>query len=169
MKRSKTSDENASGPDTTPRSSELDRLAERHLRFGWWALVLFASLGIGLESLHGFKVGWYVDASSESETRQMMWRLAHAHGTLLALIHLAFAASVARLEAQDQRWRQIASPCLYSATLTLPAGFFLGGMFIYSGDPGVGIFLVPVGGFLLVIALGLIAQGVRSAGSKYKD
>ncbi len=123
--------------------------------------MIFAALGIGLESLHGFKVSWYVDASNESGTRQVMWRLAHAHGTLLALVHLAFAASVSRLDAQDVRWRQIASPCLYGATLTLPAGFFLGGMFIYSGDPGVGIFLVPVGGFLLVIALWLIAQGAR--------
>jgi hypothetical protein len=160
-KRPKTPEDSDDRPDLAQRATGLERLAERHLRFGWWALVLFASLGIGLESLHGFKVGWYVDASHESETRQAMWRLAHAHGTLLGLIHLAFAGSIPRLDARDARWRHIASPCLYSATLTLPAGFFLGGLFVYSGDPGMGILLVPVGGFLLVIAAWLIARGVR--------
>jgi hypothetical protein len=158
-KRPKNSND-AERPNEPPQSVDLQRLAARHLRFGWSALFVFAALGIALESLHGFKVGWYVDASQESQTRQVMWRTAHAHGTLLGLVHLAFAASIPRLDAQDARWRQIASPCLYSATLTLPAGFFLGGMFVYSGDPGMGIFLVPLGGFLLLIALCLTVLGV---------
>ena len=29
-------------------------LTKRHLRFGWWALLLFLTLGLGLEALHGF-------------------------------------------------------------------------------------------------------------------
>jgi hypothetical protein len=145
--------------EAADREGELQRLAARHLRFGWWALLVFLSLGIALELLHGFKVSWYLD--QDQTTRRHMWTLAHAHGTLLALIHLAFAASIPRLQERDARWRQIASPCLYSATLTLPAGFFLGGAFIYSGDPGMGILLVPVGAFLLLIAVWLIALGVK--------
>ena len=56
--------------------------ARRHLRIGWSLLLIFLTLGIVLESLHGFKVGWYVNASNE--VRQVMWRLAHAHGKLVA-------------------------------------------------------------------------------------
>ena len=62
-----------------------------HLRFGWWSLLLFACLGLSLEAMHGFKVGWYLDVTHE--TRRLMFRLAHAHGTLLALGHVALAAT----------------------------------------------------------------------------
>ena len=37
------------------------RLAARHHLFGWCGLLVFLSLGIGLETLHGFKVGYYLD------------------------------------------------------------------------------------------------------------
>ncbi len=33
----------------------------RHLRFGWWALAVYVCLGIVLETMHGFKIGWYLD------------------------------------------------------------------------------------------------------------
>jgi len=48
---------------------------------------------------------------------------------------------------------------LRGATCLMPAGFFLGGLFIYSGDPGLGILLVPAGGLLLVVAVFLTACG----------
>jgi len=64
----------------------------RHLRLGWWSLLLFATLGLGLESLHGFKVRAYLDVSNE--TRRLMWTLAHAHGTLLAVLNIVFGLSV---------------------------------------------------------------------------
>ena len=43
----------------------------------------------------------------------------------------------------------------------MPGGFFLGGVFMYSsgGDPGLGIFLVPVGAIALFIAVLLTASG----------
>ena len=62
------------------------QLADRNLRFGWWSLVIFLSLGAVLEALHGFKIGWYVDVGNE--TRRLMFTLAHAHGTLLALVNI---------------------------------------------------------------------------------
>ena len=61
------------------------RIARRHHLIGWWALLLFLSLGIGLETLHGFKVGAYLDPAHRM--RRLMWTLAHAHGTLLAVVH----------------------------------------------------------------------------------
>jgi len=45
-------------------------LAKRHLRFGWWTLLIFLTLGLGLEALHGFKVGMYLKSSNE--TRRLM-------------------------------------------------------------------------------------------------
>lgn len=135
-------------------------LTKRHLRFGWWALLLFLTLGLGLEALHGFKVGLYLNVSNE--TRRLMWTLAHAHGTLLALVNLGFAFTVRLIPEWTARERGIASVCLRGATCLLPAGFFLGGTFIYSGDPGLGILLVPVGGLLLLVAAFLTACGVGS-------
>ena len=43
------------------------------------------------------------------------------------------------------------------ASLLLPGGFFLGGVVIYAGDPGLGILLVPVGALLLLTAVLLTA------------
>ena len=63
------------------------KLSNRHLSFGWWSLLGWLALGLGLEALHGFKTGWYLDVGNE--TRRLMFTLAHAHGTLLALINLA--------------------------------------------------------------------------------
>lgn len=118
----------------------------RHLRFGWITLLFFLSLGIVLEGMHGLKVGWYLDISNS--TRRLMWTLAHAHGTLLALLQIAFATTI-HLLGGTTRWQRRASPLLLGAGIVLPAGFFLGGMFIYSGDPGFGIVLVPIGAALL--------------------
>jgi hypothetical protein len=134
--------------------------ARRHLRFGWWSLLVFATLGLVLETLHGFKVRAYLDVSNE--TRRLMWTLAHAHGTLLALIHVVFGLTIRSgldIGAANQR---LASNSLLAASVLLPGGFFLGGVVFYSGDPGLGVLLVPVGAALLLTAVFLIA---RSAGS----
>ena len=61
--------------------------SDRHLRFGWRSLFVFLALGFILEVLHGFKLGWYLDVGAEM--RRLMFTLAHAHGTLLALVNLA--------------------------------------------------------------------------------
>jgi hypothetical protein len=132
-------------------------LTGRHLCFGWWTLLIFLSLGLALEILHGFKVGYYLKVSNE--TRRLMWTLAHAHGTLLGLVNLGFAFTVRLLPAWSARERGVASVCLRGATLLMPAGFFLGGLIVYSGDPGLGIILVPIGGLLLMVAVFLTARG----------
>ena len=130
--------------------------ARRHLRFGWWSLVLFATLGLVLESLHGFKVGAYLDVSND--TRRLMWTLAHAHGTLLAAINILFGLTLRAAVPVVARRVRVASAGLIGAGILLPAGFFLGGVAFYGGDPGLGVLLVPVGGVLLLVALFLIAR-----------
>ena len=133
-------------------AGEGQRYIRKHLLLGWGALLLFVILGAVLESLHGFKVAWYHNVGME--TRRLTWRLAHAHGTFLAVINTAFAVTLYVLgESAQGAWRRIASGCLLGATIALPAGFFLGGVVIYGGDPGFGIFLSPLGALLLMIAV----------------
>jgi predicted GNAT family N-acyltransferase len=134
-------------------------LAFRHLRLGLWGLLGFLSLGLVLEALHGFKVGLYLDVANEA--RRLSWRLAHAHGTLLSLIHVAFGLTLASRHAPSARVAERASRLLTAATLLLPGGFLLGGLFIHGGDPGIGVLLVPLGGFALFGAIGVAALGLR--------
>ncbi len=136
--------------------------ARNHLRFGWWSLLVFLTVGLILEGLHSFKVGLYLDA--DHQTRRLMWTLAHAHGTLLSLINLAFAGMVRAIPAWPARRRALASRCLYGASLLLPGGFLLGGAWVHGGDPGLGVLLVPVGGLLLLLSVLLTALGTRHWG-----
>src|SRR4051794_6786004 len=69
-------------------SEDRHNYVRSHLRFGWWSLLLFLTLGMVLEGLHGFKVAWYLNVSTQ--TRRLLWTLAHAHGTALGLVHIAF-------------------------------------------------------------------------------
>ena len=52
---------------------------------------------------------------------------------------------------------------LLGALVLLPLGFFLGGVFIYGGDPGIGVILVPPGALLLFISVLLIARASRDS------
>ena len=126
---------------------------ERNLRFGWWSLLVFLSLGAILEALHGFKIGWYVDVGNE--TRRLMFTLAHAHGTLLALVNIAAGLTVRAVE--RFALRPPVSFALIWAAILLPGGFFLGGIVIYDGDPGLGVWLVPIGAALLFYSIARIA------------
>lgn len=129
----------------------LQKMRRRHLRFGWYALLVFLTLGAVLEGLHGFKVGMYLDA--DHETRRLMWRLAHAHGTLLALVNIAFGLSLSALDSERARGIGHASACLLVSASVIPLGFFGGGVITYSGDPGLFALLVPPGALLLFLGV----------------
>jgi hypothetical protein len=135
-------------------------LSRRHLRFGWWSLFVFATAGLVLESLHGFKVRAYLDTSNE--TRRLMWTLAHAHGTLLAIVNIVVGL-MWRATPATAAGAKLASSSLVAAGVLLPGGFFLGGIAFYGGDPGVGTVLVPVGAVLFLFALFSIARTVSAA------
>ncbi len=147
-----------------------DTIVRRHLLIGWWSLLLFVSLGLVLETLHGFKVAWYVN-TGEAETTRLMLRLAHAHGTFLALVHLAFAWTATQATSPTTRSRSVASRSLQAAGILVPAGFCLAGLpgfvktggvrvGVLGGDPGLGIVLVPLGALLLLLAVFLTARQI---------
>ena len=113
------------------------------IRQGWISLAAWIAFGIFIEGLIGFRTPALLDDS----VRRDMFRLAHAHGTLLNLVLIA-AAICARLELV--RIGRIASLGLRSSVVLLPVGFLLGGLWHFKDDPGLGIFLVPVGALLLL-------------------
>jgi hypothetical protein len=140
------------------KEGDLQVLARRHLRLGWWGLLIFLSLGIVLEALHTFKVGYYLNHSNE--TRRLLWRLAHAHGTLLALVQIGFGCTLLSLKSGRPNLQRFAAPCLLAANIGVPLGFFLGGTFIYDADPGLGIILVPFGALLLFAGVWAMARSL---------
>lgn len=136
-------------------------LVRSHLTIGWGALLVFISLGVFLEVLHAFKVPLYLDADNES--RRFLWRLAHAHGALLSLVHVAAAWTFSWAGTHASvGFPRLTSRCLTGALVTLPGGFFLGGVTAVDGDPGVGIALVPVGAILLFTGVMLLFQLTRT-------
>ncbi len=136
------------------------RMARRHHWVGWWGLVLFVGLGLGLETLHGFKAGLYLDPAHR--LRRLLWTLAHAHGTLLALANIAFALGLERFGHWTERRLRLASFFWLDALVLLPLGFFLGGIGHTEVDPSPGVLLVPVGAVLLLGAAGLTAWAATS-------
>jgi hypothetical protein len=148
-----------------------DIVIARHLRAGWWGLAVFVVLGAVLEVLHAIKAPTYVDAGQE--TTRLLLRLAHAHGTLLALVNVAFALTL-------RAWRtppsgssgsllSWASACLLGALVLLPGGFLLGGLWAHGGDPGLGVLLVPVGALGLFAGAVFVARSLRSLGDRPAD
>jgi hypothetical protein len=97
-------------------------IARRHHLVGWSALLVFLGLGAILETLHGFKVDLYVDR--DNHLRREMWTLAHAHGTLLGLIQIAFAAGLTQFGVWTPGRLKLASFFLFDSAALIPLGFF---------------------------------------------
>src|SRR3982750_3043663 len=87
---------------------------------GWISLAIWIVFGLLVEGLIGFRSPGLLDDS----VRREMFRLAHAHGTLLNLV-LIIAAICARLELIGLG--EVASLGLRVAVVLLPLGFLLGG------------------------------------------
>lgn len=140
--------------------SARETLVQHHLRVGWWSLLVFLTVGLVLEALHGFKVGFYLDVGMES--RRLMWTLAHSHGALFGVLNIAFAATVWTFEQDPPPSYRLASRCLVAALVLMPGGFFLGGVFIHDGDPGMAVLLAPAGGLALLAAALIVARGLAA-------
>jgi len=132
------------------------QIALRHVVFGWSLVAVFATLGLALETMHGFKLQWYLAVANE--TRRLLWTLAHAHGVLLGLLNVAYALSLRHFPFRSRR-PGLVSGLLAAGSLCLPSGFLLGGVMVHGGDPNLFIALSPLGGVLLIVVLPMIAYG----------
>jgi hypothetical protein len=147
-------------PDTTQAGEDptRKRLIRMHIRIAWVGLLAFATLGLTLEGLHGFKSASYLGVGNE--TRRLMWTLAHAHGVGLSLVQIGFSVTVALCVELPNNLLSLASRLLNCAFVLIPGGFLLGGIATYGGDPSLGVLLVPVGAFLLLAAVAAVAWGL---------
>ena len=143
---------------TTPK--QTTSLVALHMRFGWWALCLFFTLGLVLETLHGFKIEWYLGA--DQETRRLMWRLAHAHGALLGLLNIALGATFYAMPQAGGTQQTLISRCVLTMSVLMPLGFVLGGAIIHGGDPALGVLLVPIGAVIGIVGVLLLARTLTS-------
>ncbi len=125
-----------------------DRATRRALLTGWLLLAFSLPLGLTLEALHAMKVPVYLD----SALRRELWTLAHAHGNLLGILCLVFAALGDRLGGEPLGRARLANLLSVGAVL-MPLGFLFGGILNREGDPSPGILLVPLGGLVLLLAL----------------
>jgi heme/copper-type cytochrome/quinol oxidase subunit 1 len=133
-----------SKPAPASREASLEAALRAHLRYGSTALLLFLLGGLSLEFLHLIKAPWYLD----QHLRRELWVLGHAHGALLALLNLAWAALLPRLPtAAGSGW------ALRWGAALVPAGFLLGGIGNSESDPSLAIIATPVGAALLIYAL----------------
>jgi len=147
----------AAASSTSPEKHQL-ATTRRHVGIGWSMLLVFLSMGVFLEACHAFRVSWYLDVG-EPETRRLMWRLAHAHGALLSLVHIAFGLTLTVLPEVSTRNLKFTSFVMTAASILIPGGFFLGGAFVHeNSDPGLGVLLVPAGAVLFFLAVAMTAR-----------
>ncbi len=128
------------------------------LAAGWTLVTVSLAGGLLLESFHLVKLPSYLDI----HLRRELWTLAHAHGTLLGAIAVLFGISAERLLPDPVVRARAARLVLWGAVL-VPFGFLGGGIANAEGDPSLAILLVPAGGLLLLLGLGLLARGAWSA------
>jgi hypothetical protein len=129
---------------------------------------VFIVLGMALESMHAFKLGWFLDLANE--TRRLLFRLAHAHGVLLGLLNIAFALSLPHRVPRGERVEGWISRCILLGSVLLPAGFLLGGLVVLGGDPNPAILLAAAGAPLLFAGVLGVTWSFLSAGrSKRRD
>lgn len=136
----------------SPSSWHDDDACRSAMTYGWTAVALFLILGVVLEALHLFKAPLYLEA----HLRRELWTLAHAHGTLLGLLSIAFALTARRAVVRASL-RLRASRLLRAGAILVPLGFFLGGVGNSEGDPSPAIFLTVVGAILVLLAVATVA------------
>jgi Na+-driven multidrug efflux pump len=117
---------------------------------------VFVLLGVVLETFHAFKWTGYLHV--EHETRRLMLRLAHAHGTLLSVVQIVFALSA---RAEPRLLGSVRPAAMLLGQWMVPLGFLLGAIGARGGDPGPLVALLPAGAIAwLVLYLMLLAAVV---------
>lgn len=121
---------------------------------GWFSLAAWMAFGLLLEGLIGFRS----PALLQDELRRDLFRLAHAHGAALNLV-LLLADVYGRYLGSSAPGLGMLS--LRAGVIAMPVGFLLGGIWHYESDPGIGIFLAPIGGVLVIFGVIATALSMR--------
>lgn len=129
----------------------------RHLKFGWCFLFVFMLVGVALESMHGFKIGWYLEPGAEA--RRLLFTLGHAHGALFSIINILFALSLEKIDLERMMLARI-SVLLQLGSLLFPVGLILSGVVVFQGDPNAAIVIALLGALLLVVSFFFLAVGL---------
>ncbi len=127
---------------------------------GWIGVTVWMTLGLLLEGLLAYRAPSYL----EDAQRRELFRLAHAHGTVLSGLLVLAGLTLQQLTA----FPKLAALALRAGSLLMPIGFLLAGLSHPEGDPGLGIWLVPPGALLMifgVVAL-VISWHNQGAGTK---
>ena len=146
---------------TTTAMEPAARWCREALVQGWISVAAWMTFGLLLEGLLGYKTPSYL----LDDTRRELFRLAHAHGTLLGLILLAAAFSRQLFKLAPPRAAWIS---LRTGAAVMPIGFLLAGIWHYESDPGLGIWLVPPAALLVIfgaVAFALAARGGNREGN----
>jgi hypothetical protein len=124
------------------------------LRQAWIGLAFWMTFGLLLEGLIGYRIPDYLN----DPQRRELFRLAHAHGNVLSLILLASALGLAYGMTEPSR---ISVWALRIGVVVMPLSFLLAGIWHYSNDPGLAIWLVPAAALLVIFGIVGMALGTR--------
>ena len=119
----------------------------------WTSLAVFMTFGLLFEGLIGYRSPSYLN----DPMRRELFRLAHAHGTILSLLLLVADQYLASHSLSIPR---LAYLSLRIGAVIMPIGFLLGGSSHTETDPHFLIILSPIGGILLIF--GTISLSIAS-------
>ena len=114
------------------------------------------TLGLALEGMAGLKSPAYLG----DPLRRELFTLAHTHGTLFGLLLVAAGLT---LRAFDLELPRSARAALRLGSLLMPAAFFAAGISHPEGDPGLAIWLAPVGGVMMIYGVIALVLRVRES------
>jgi len=132
--------------------------AQAHERFpldvqAWFSLALFMTFGLLFEGLIGYRSPAYLN----DPMRRELFRLAHAHGTILSLLLLIAGFYLASKQIELPKAAMFS---LRIGAFVMPIGFLLGGIWHTETDPNFLIVLSPIGGVMVIF--GVIAIALAS-------
>jgi hypothetical protein len=119
----------------------------------WIGLAFWMSFGLLIEGLIAFRIPAYL----QDPVRRELFRLGHAHGTLLSILLLIVGLCAHSALISPPR---IARLVFQAGVILMPAGFILGGISHYESDPGPLVFLAPLGGVLVIFGVVSIAVSI---------
>ena len=109
--------------------------------------------------MHGFKIGWYLDVGNEA--RRLMFTLGHFHGTMFSLVNIAAGLTIRSVEGFQVK-RSVSFALIWAA-IFFRAAFCSADSVTYDGDPGTGVWLVPIGALLMLYGVIGFALGFKGA------